>query len=134
MNKKDSLMSGKSNKMKSSVLKKTTIKQKDLSVDFKVFLKMFGKESNEGFVQEYRFHPIRKWRFDFAWPNNMVAVECDGIIWKACGGRHNTDADREKINTAVSLGWSVLRFSGNQIKSDPIGCIEILRSTLRNKV
>ena len=119
--------------MKSNALKKTTRKQKDLSIDFKVFLKIFGKESNEGWVQEHRFHSVRRWRFDFAWPSRMVAVECDGIIWKACGGRHNTDADRDKINTAISLGWSVLRFSGNQIKSDPIGCIDLLRATLIGK-
>lgn len=29
-------------------------------------------------VREKKFHPIRRWRFDFAWPENLVAVEIDG--------------------------------------------------------
>jgi hypothetical protein len=26
-------------------------------------------------VTEYRFHPTRRWRMDFAWPAHQVAVE-----------------------------------------------------------
>jgi len=34
-------------------------------------------------VREYRFHPKRKWRFDFAWPDCQVAVEIEGGVWRA---------------------------------------------------
>jgi very-short-patch-repair endonuclease len=58
--------------------------------------------------REYHFHPTRKWRFDFAWPSQLVAVEIDGR------GRHQTvagvRADCEKHNEAARLGWRVLRF------------------------
>lgn len=58
---------------------------------------------------EYRFHPIRKWRFDFAWKEQKVAVECHGSVWVA--GHHTRGQgfldDREKMNTALSLGWRV---------------------------
>lgn len=58
--------------------------------------------------REYRFHPTRKWRFDFAWPALKVAVEIEGR------GRHQTftgyAADCHKYNEAVALGWRVLRF------------------------
>ena len=57
----------------------------------------------------------------------MIAVEIDGGQWVTGGGRHNTDKDREKINTAAIMGWRVLRFSGSQLTKDPIGCIDMIR-------
>lgn len=63
-------------------------------------------------VQEHRFHPIRKWRFDLAWPERMIAVEVDGGVWS--GGRHTRGAgfvaDCEKTNEATAMGWRVFRF------------------------
>jgi very-short-patch-repair endonuclease len=68
---------------------------------------------------EYRFHPERRWRFDFAWPSKKIAVEIEGGTWS--GGRHTTGAgfekDCEKYNAAVMLEWRVLRFTGKQVKS-----------------
>jgi len=28
--------------------------------------------------REYGFHPVRKWRFDMAYPSRSIAIECDG--------------------------------------------------------
>jgi very-short-patch-repair endonuclease len=60
------------------------------------------------------------WRFDFAWPDRMVAVEVDGgqYISKRPGGRHNTDQDRHKLNVAAMLGWRVLRFSNQMLEKE----------------
>lgn len=59
-------------------------------------------------VREYRFHPERRWRWDFAFPSQKLAIEVDGR------GRHQTVAgvrsDCEKMNEATRLGWRVLRF------------------------
>jgi very-short-patch-repair endonuclease len=74
-------------------------------------------------VKEHQFHPKRKWRFDFAWPERMVAVEVDGGQWKKWGGRHNRDSDREKLNAAAALGWRVLRYSGAML-NDPASVVE----------
>lgn len=82
-------------------------------------------------VAEFRFHPVRRWRFDWAWPEHKVAVEIDGGQWKAGGGRHNTDADREKLNTAAAMGWRVLRFSHKALSEQPGDCIELLVLALR---
>lgn len=85
-------------------------------------------------IREYHFFaPWRGWRFDFAFPvarDCLIAVEIDGGQFMTGGGRHNTDADREKLNTAAALGWRVLRFSGTQIRSDPAACIALVRRAL----
>ena len=62
-------------------------------------------------VLEYRFHPVRKWRMDFAWPEYRIALEVEGGIW--IQGRHSRGAgmakDMEKYNTAAELGWRILK-------------------------
>ena len=62
--------------------------------------------------EEHRFHATRKWRLDFAWPREKVAVEVEGGVYGR--GRHVRPAgfiaDCEKYNAAAQLGWLVLRF------------------------
>lgn len=69
-------------------------------------------------VAEHRFDPARRWRFDFAWPDLMLAVEVEGGTWR--GGRHTRGSgfakDCEKYNRAAALGWSVLRFTTDMVK------------------
>ena len=69
--------------------------------------------------REYRFHPVRRWRMDFAWPQQMVAVEVEGAVYTR--GRHTRGrgftADCEKYAEAALLGWTVLRFTRQQIES-----------------
>ena len=70
-------------------------------------------------VRELKFHPTRKWRFDFSWPEQMIAVEIEGGTWS--GGRHTTgsgfEKDCEKYNEAAALGWKVYRFTSGMISS-----------------
>lgn len=69
--------------------------------------------------REYRFHPSRRWKFDFAFPALKIAVEIEGGAWS--NGRHNRGsgfrADLEKYNTALLLGWSVFRFTTEMVQS-----------------
>lgn len=62
-------------------------------------------------VKEYKFHPVRKWRFDYAIPSALVALEVEGGVWT--GGRHTNPkgflGDMEKYNTATLMGWAVYR-------------------------
>lgn len=83
--------------------------------------------------REYRFHPERKWRFDYAFPALRLAVEVEGGFFArkgskkcpACGllppGRHSTGAgqraDLEKYNAATVLGWRLIRVMPDQLKS-----------------
>jgi len=63
--------------------------------------------------REYQFEKARKWRFDFAWPQHMVAIECEGGTWS--GGAHTRGkhfaSDCAKYNHAAMLGWAVGRFT-----------------------
>ena len=77
--------------------------------------------------REFRFAPPRRWRFDFAWPAHMLAVEVEGGGF--VGGRHGRGqgmaADAEKYNEAALLGWLVLRVTPHQITSGmAIGWVE----------
>lgn len=75
----------------------------------------FGDRKGWGKLRpEWIFHPRRKWRFDFAWPNEFIAIEIDGGTWRPGGGAHKGKGfirDLEKGREAVLLGWRVLRFT-----------------------
>lgn len=80
---------------------------------------------------EYHFaQPWRQWRFDYAYPPARVAVELDGMAWQAGGGHHNHDDDRFKANSAAALGWRVLRFTSRALRTDPAGCVALVRRAL----
>ena len=69
--------------------------------------------------REYKFHPTRKWPFDFAYPYLRVAIEVEGGKW--IQGRHQRpdgfEKDCEKYNAAALLGWYVYRFTADMIAS-----------------
>src|SRR5690242_850432 len=68
-------------------------------------------------VPEHKFHPTRKFRFDYAWPTFMVAMECEGGLW--ANGRHSRGtgaiADLEKYSEAAILGWRILYCTPEQM-------------------
>jgi very-short-patch-repair endonuclease len=72
--------------------------------------------------KEVIFHPTRRWRFDFAFPDKMLAVEVEGGQW---GGRHTSgkgfEQDAIKYAEAMLLGWRVLRIPGSMISKSLIG-------------
>jgi len=69
--------------------------------------------------REYKFHPSRKWRADFAFIEQKILIEAEGGTFS--GGRHTTgsgfEKDAEKYNTATLMGWRVLRFTARMIQS-----------------
>lgn len=79
-------------------------------------------------IREYRFHPTRRWRFDFAWVGdpgceggwqNRTAVEIQGGIWTR--GKHGRGSgivkDYEKLNHAQADGWTVLQLTPAQVRA-----------------
>ena len=81
--------------------------------------------------REYRFCD-RLWRFDYAWPDQKVALEVDGGVWLKGGGRHTRGSgwlkDTEKLNTAASLGWRLLRTTPDGLHD--LETIALIRRTL----
>jgi very-short-patch-repair endonuclease len=82
--------------------------------------------------RERRFHPIRRWRFDFSWPKYMLAVEVEGGVYS--GGRHvrgkGYEQDCIKYNEACLLGWRVLRVTRKMIENGQ--AIDYLSRALSN--
>jgi len=83
------------------------------------------------YEREFRFHPPRRWRFDFAL-EHKVAIEVEGGIWS--GGRHTRGAgftaDCRKYNQAIIDGWKLFRVTEEMINSGEI--LEIVRVVMRN--
>jgi hypothetical protein len=77
--------------------------------------------------REHKFDAKRRWRFDYAWPERMIALEVEGGVWTA--GRHTRGAgfikDMEKYNRAAVLGWRLLRVTPDKLVS--AGTFEMLR-------
>lgn len=86
-------------------------------------------------VREYRFHPIRRWRIDFAIPEIKIAIEVEGGRFKKTtyidkngrtrvhtGGRHNTSTgfknDMEKYNQLSINGWLLIRTTPEALLSE----------------
>ncbi len=69
------------------------------------------------YTTEHKFSATRKWRFDVAWPEHMLALEIEGGVNSR--GRHTRPLgyqnDCEKYNNAILLGWRVLRVTSRQV-------------------
>lgn len=89
-------------------------------------LKSYGWQ----YAREKRFHPSRRWRFDFVIIGlDKVAVEVEGGVWS--GGRHTRGSgyigDMEKYNEAALRGWKVLRYPASNITTRVIADLERLK-------
>lgn len=97
---------------------KTSLKiPQPLSVGEETFL-LHCQANHLAPVREHVFCPGRKFRFDFAWPDKMIAVEIEGGT--AFGkSRHSRgkgfETDCVKYNIAARLGWRVLRFTTSMV-------------------
>jgi very-short-patch-repair endonuclease len=69
------------------------------------------------YQREYRFSPLRKYRFDFAFLPAKLAVEIEGGIWTY--GAHSRPLgiirDITKGNLAILSGWRVLRYTPSMV-------------------
>lgn len=97
---------------------------------YELFARLCRRACDAEVVREFRFHPTRRWRFDFALPEHRVAVEVEGGVW--IGGRHTSPkgfiGDIEKYNTATLMGWRVLRVTPDKLcKAETI---EMIRSAV----
>ncbi|EEY90212.1 DUF559 domain-containing protein [Acinetobacter lwoffii] len=99
--------------------KRPKVKSEKIPNEFEAKLARELKTLKIEFEQEFEFHPKRKWRADFHLVGKKILVEVEGAIWS--GGRHTRGkgyiGDMEKYNAATMMGFQVLRFSTDQVKS-----------------
>lgn len=73
-------------------------------------------------LREFRFalETGHEFRFDFAWPDRLLAVEIHGGLHKGTKGGHTSGTgryrDMRKHNIAALLGWTVLEFSPQDVE------------------
>ena len=73
--------------------------------------------------EEFEFSGERNWRFDYAHPASLVAIELEGGTW--IGGRHTRgkgySEDCQKYNAATLRHWSVFRLTSDMLADSPVG-------------
>ena len=89
--------------------------QSQLEENFLWYLKQEGLPLPD--ERELKFHPTRKWRVDFVYSVNMLAIEIEGGEW--INGRHNRQLakDAEKYNELTLAGYKLLRFTGSMLSN-----------------
>jgi hypothetical protein len=95
-----------------------------------VFIQFCQKMGLPAPTPELKFHPTRKWRFDYAWQDAKVFLEVEGGSWM--GGRHTSPKgfarDMAKYNRASCLGWKRLSCTPQQLMTLPtITLIKVAR-------
>lgn len=91
-------------------------------------------------VEEFKFHPKRKWEIDISWPEHKLALEIEGGIYmkdengNAKGHRAIARflSDMEKYNNLSLLGWSLLRFTTKEMVS--CESYDIVREWFKNNI
>ncbi|WPP56311.1 DUF559 domain-containing protein [Acinetobacter pittii] len=106
-------------KPRSKTKRRASVKKERVVSEGEAALVQHLKSHKIGFEQEYKFHPTRKWRADFLITGTKILIEVEGGIWS--GGRHTRGkgylGDMEKYNEAAMMGFTVLRFSTEQVKA-----------------
>lgn len=107
----------------------------DLEEKFAALVRTLSPATYDAMVREHYFAKPRRWRFDFAWPEAMVAVETEGGAYSARGHRTvtNFQADIEKYNAAAALGWCVFRYTVVDLRERPVQCIEQVQAAIAKR-
>lgn len=70
-------------------------------------------------VAEFKWHPTRKFRADYAWPEHRVLLELQGGVYTF--GKHGRGSgivkDMEKVSEASALGWLTIQILPKDLMS-----------------
>ena len=106
---------------------------KNASGDQELFFQLLSNVGVERPETEVRFHPSRRWRFDYAWPRVQIALEVEGGVWT--GGRHSRGSgfvkDMEKYNEAAVRGWLLIRCTPSTLCDNET--IELIRRAFQER-
>ncbi len=111
--------------------------KRDAKESLKTAWSIFSKEPWP-FEPEFRFHTVRRWRFDWAIESIKLAVEVEGVThYGDAIGRHQSadgiEGDMVKYNVGVLAGWAVLRYSQRMIKADPEGVVKQISEAIESR-
>lgn len=102
-----------------------------LESKFSLILRAYGQDL-PAYEREYKGIPGRRYSFDFAYPNQKLAIELEGGVYNQ--GRHTRGAgyegDCRKYNLMTLHGWRLLRFTSGMLDSEPEQCIDMVRKAL----
>jgi very-short-patch-repair endonuclease len=106
------------------------VKKSSLEKEFALIAKAFKLPP---YVAEFRFHEVRKFRFDCSYIDEKVAIELEGGVFRR--GRHTSGAgytaDCTKYNLATQCGWLVLRYTSGMLKEDPKSACDQIKEVLK---
>lgn len=91
---------------------------------------------------EHRFHPVRRWRFDWVWINTDgepvgIAIEYDGIFFgnrSGVGGHGSAKgliSDHDKANEAQVRGWQIFKCNAHSVQTGEF--FNFMRSVLAER-
>lgn len=69
-----------------------------------------------------------RYYLDFAWPEHMVAVECDGL--ESHGSPAAMAYDLHRQNTIIEAGWGLRRFPWSAVRFHPEQTLDTIRRAL----
>lgn len=114
-------------------------------LEFPQYWRIYAEGAPEP-VPEYVFAPGRRFRFDYAWPAQRMALEIEGGVFARkgarkcpyCGqipqGRHAGGQgyvnDCIKYNLATQRGWRVFRVTPKMLHQNPRKIVLLLRVAL----
>ena len=103
-----------------------------LEATFAAYIEALAPDLAARMVAQHPIGPGRKYRLDYAWPQERLGVELEGGLYS--GGAHARPRgilrDMEKGNFAALNGWRVLRYATQHITDDPVGVIAEIRQML----
>lgn len=70
--------------------------------------------------RQVRFHPVRRYKLDFGWPDLKLGIEIEGGIWNYSASHTSASGikrDIDKHNLAIQSGWTVVRADSTMVKS-----------------
>ena len=99
------------------------------------FEQLWAVIDGPAYVTELQVVEDRKFRFDYAWPEEWVALELQGGIYLAGKGGHvapkRFQNDCDKFNRAVCAGWRPCKLATGQVTPENLLLIKNLILAMR---
>ena len=90
------------------------------------FIRLLDGSPVENYRREF---PVDRYRIDFAWDEVLLGVEVHGSKWHRKRRRWSSDLSRH--NALTALGWTILHFTWEDIRTRPDEVISEIVGTFR---